>query len=140
MTIRQIELIEDSWDFVITNAAGAAQLFYQRLFQESPHLKDLFKGDMREQERKLTSLITFAVRKLRNIEEIVDDVKALGTRHHGYGVKTEDYNDVALALLWTLEQGLGTRWNDEVCDAWTTLYGLLAETMRSAPEKTTLNR
>lgn len=133
MTTRQIELIEDSWDYVITNTADAARLFYERLFSESPHLKALFKSDMREQERKLISLITFAVRKLRNIEEIVGDVKALGTRHHGYGVKAEHYNDVALALLWTLEQGLGSRWNDEVCEAWTTLYGLLAETMRNAP-------
>jgi hemoglobin-like flavoprotein len=133
MTPKQIELIEESWDHVITNTKEAGQLFYDRLFKESPELKPLFKGDMRDQERKLISLITFAVSKLRNINEIIDDVKALGARHKQYGVKDEYYSNVATALLWTLEQGLGERWTDEVKQAWTTLYMTLAEIMTKAP-------
>jgi hemoglobin-like flavoprotein len=133
MTTRQIELIEESWDFVITNTTEAGKLFYDRLFAESPHLRPLFKGDIRDQERKLISLITFAVGKLRNINEIIDDVRALGTRHKHYGVKDEYYNNVATALLWTLEQGLGAKWNEEVKQAWTSLYITLADVMTKAP-------
>lgn len=133
MTNRQIELIEESWDFVITNTAEAGQLFYNRLFEESPNLKPLFKGDIRDQERKLISLITFAVSKLRNIDQIIEDVRALGTRHKQYGVKDEYYTNVATALLWTLEQGLGARWTEEVKQAWTTLYLTLADVMTKSP-------
>ncbi|MEQ9164899.1 MAG: globin family protein [Fulvivirga sp.] len=135
MTEKQIELVEDSWDYVITNTREAGKLFYERLFSESPHLKHMFKEDMRDQERKLISLITFAVSKLSNIDEIIADVQALGTRHKGYGVKDEDYGNVASALLWTLEQGLGDRWTEEVKDAWVTLYTTLAGIMTKAPEK-----
>jgi hemoglobin-like flavoprotein len=135
MTERQIKLIEDSWDYIITNTEEAGNLFYTRLFQQSPTLRPLFKDNMRDQEIKLISLITFAVRKVNNLEEIANDVKALGTRHKGYGVKDEHYNDVASALLWTLEQGLGNQWNDEVKEAWTTLYVTLAGVMTKAPAK-----
>lgn len=135
MTPRQIEIIEDSWDYIITNTEEAGNLFYNRLFQQSPALRPLFKDDMRDQERKLISLITFAVSKLKNIDSIISDVQALGTRHKGYGVKDEHYNDVASALLWTLEQGLGDRWNNEVKQAWTDLYVTLAGVMTKAPAK-----
>lgn len=133
MTTRQIELIEDSWDFVITNTTEAGQLFYERLFQESPHLHTLFKGEIRDQERKLISLITFAVSKLRTIDEIVEDVRALGTRHKQYGVQDEHYINVANALLWTLEQGLGSRWTEEVKQAWIAVYTTLSDIMTKAP-------
>jgi hemoglobin-like flavoprotein len=90
---------------------------------------------MKEQERKLIALITFAVSKLRNIDTIISDVQALGTRHKGYGVKDEFYGDVASALLWTLEKGLGNQWNNEVKQAWTDLYVTLAGVMTKAPAK-----
>ncbi len=135
MTPRQIQLVQDSWDFVITNTKEAGNIFYTRLFEQSPHLKSLFKENMRDQERKLISLITFAVSKLNNLGEIMSDVQALGTRHKGYKVKDEDYGDVAKALLWTLEKGLGNKWNPEVEDAWTTLYTALAGIMTKAPAK-----
>lgn len=135
MTPKQIELIEDSWDFVITNTEEAGRIFYDRLFEESPHLRPLFKGDLREQQRKLISLITFAVSKLANLDEIIKDVEALGARHRNYGVKDEHYNNVASALLWTLEKGLGSRWTPEVKQAWTDLYVALAGIMMKAPQK-----
>jgi hemoglobin-like flavoprotein len=135
MTARQIKLVEDSWDYIITNTEEAGNLFYTRLFEQSPALRPLFKENMREQERKLISLITFAVSKVNNLDEIANDVVALGTRHKGYGVKDEMYNDVATALLWTLEQGLGSQWNNEVKEAWTTLYVTLAGIMTKAPAK-----
>lgn len=135
MTPREVQLIQNSWDFIITNTQEAGQIFYNRLFEQSPHLKPLFKSNMRDQERKLISMITFAVGKLNNLEEVVNDVRALGTRHKGYGVKDEYYNDVAAALLWTLEKGMGSNWNEEVKSAWTNLYVTLAGIMSKAPAK-----
>ena len=34
------------------------------------------------------------------------------------------------ALLWALEQGLGTEWTEEVKDAWVTLYGFMTNEMK----------
>lgn len=47
-------------------------------------------------------------------------------------MKEEHFQPVAEALLWTLEQGLGDAWDDEVKAAWTEAYVLLSTTMIDA--------
>jgi hemoglobin-like flavoprotein len=42
-----------------------------------------------------------------------------------YGVKPAPYDSVGAALLWTLEQGLGSKFTDELKAAWTTACGTL---------------
>ena len=59
-------------------------------------------------------------------------VEDLGRRHVGYGVMDEHYDTVGAALLWTLEKGLGDAFTTEVREAWTSVYGLLATTMKNA--------
>jgi hemoglobin-like flavoprotein len=49
-------------------------------------------------------------------------------------VKDVDYDTVGAALLWTLQQGLGPAFTPEVKSAWTTVYGLLASTMKAAAQ------
>ena len=53
-------------------------------------------------------------------------------RDAGYGVKPRHYAPVGSALLWTLEQGLGTAFTPEVKDAWATAYIVLSTTMIDA--------
>lgn len=132
MTPRQIALVQNSWKDVLAVRETAAQLFYLRLFALDPSLQSMFKGDMREQGRKLVAMIGVAVAGLTRIETLVPVIEALGRRHAGYGVRDEHYVTVASALLWTLEQGLGARFTPEVRDAWTAAYGLLAGTMQGA--------
>lgn len=56
----------------------------------------------------------------------------MGRRHLNYGVQDEHYDTVAGALLWTLEQGLGEAFTDEVKEAWTAAYVLMAGVMKDA--------
>ena len=135
MTPKQIELVEDSWDFVLINTEGAGMIFYSRLFEIAPELKPLFKESPEAQAQKLVSLITFAVTKLRTIGEIVEDVKSLGKRHKKYNVKSEHYAIVAEALLWTLEKALQKSWDEEMKEAWIAVYTLLSTTMISASQE-----
>jgi hemoglobin-like flavoprotein len=52
-------------------------------------------------------------------------------RHVGYGVTDAHYGSVGAALLWTLGQGLGEAFTDEVRDAWAAAYTLLAGVMQT---------
>ena len=76
------------------------------------HFKDMFadkvKEKMAEQKKKLMQTLAVCVNGLSDIGEIVPAVRALGQRHVGYRVKDEHYETVGAALLWTLEQGLGS--------------------------------
>jgi nitric oxide dioxygenase len=138
MTSRQIELIENSWDYVLLNVEEAGSIFYKKLFELRPELRTLFKGDLKSQAQKLTSMITFLVHKLNNLQDVKSDIIALGKRHKNYQVKPGHYETVGQALLWTLEQGLGKDWNDELRTAWLELYTLLSKIMIAAQEESTL--
>lgn len=132
MTPRQIGLVKSSWDKVLPISETAAVLFYGKLFELDPDLKPLFKGDLKEQGKKLMTMLDVVVKGLDNLETIIPAARASGARHAGYGVKDKDYDTVASALLWTLGEGLGDSFDDELKEAWTTAYVLLSTTMKDA--------
>ena len=139
LTAPQVALVQATWETVVPIADQAASLFYRKLFDLDPDLKALFRTDMETQGKKLMQMITVAVRGLNNLDGIVPAVQQLGKRHVGYGVKKEHYDTVATALLWTLEQGLGEAFTDEVQTAWATTYTVLADTMKAAAADTRTN-
>ena len=67
MDANQINLVQSSWSKVIPISETAADLFYNRLFEIDPSTKVLFKGDMKEQGRKLMQMITAAVNGLNDL-------------------------------------------------------------------------
>ena len=132
MTPEQVTLVQESWAKVTPIAETASELFYGRLFETAPEVKPYFKGDMKEQGKKLMIMISTAVNALNNVEAVVPAIQELGKRHVSYGVKPEDYDSVGAALLWTLEQGLGDDFTPETKAAWASVYGLVATTMKDA--------
>ena len=132
MTDEQVRLVQESFDKVRPISEVTADLFYKRLFELDPSLRVMFKGDLKEQGKKLMSTLSFAVNGLAKLDSIVGAVEELGRRHVGYGVKTEHYATVGEALLWTLQQGLGDDFTSEVKFAWVEAYGLLAGVMQNA--------
>jgi hemoglobin-like flavoprotein len=129
MTPKQKELVQHSFALLSPVAEQAGQLFYDRLFQLDPALRNLFKSDLSEQSRMLMQMLSVAVRGLDRLEEIVPAVRLLGRRHAGYGVTERDFATVGAALLWTLERGLGPAFTPEVRDAWAAVYAVLTQTM-----------
>lgn len=137
MTPKQIELVQGSFAQVAPIADEAAALFYHNLFSADPSLKPLFKGDMQAQGKKLMQMIGVAVGKLNELDVLVPVLECLGERHLEYGVEDSHYATVGGALLKTLGQGLGDAFTEEVEQAWTTAYGVMANTMIAAANKTT---
>ena len=75
-------------------------------------------------------VIDAAVNGLSLFERIRPSIQELGRRHADYGVKDHHYGTVGAALLWTLGKSLGTDFTPQVRQAWTTVYGVLATSMR----------
>ena len=133
MTPTQIELIRTSWASVEPIADVAATLFYDRLFEQDPAVRRLFRRtDMAAQKKNLMQTLTVVVKGIDRLDALVPAVQALGRRHAGYGVRPEHYDLVGAALLWTLEQGLEDAFTPETAEAWATVYTLLATTMKEA--------
>ena len=135
MTITQneIELVTTTFAKVAPIADQAAELFYGRLFEIDPTTPPLFEDtDMTEQGKKLMQMLSVAVGSLGKLDALIPQVEALGARHINYGVTKDQYGTVGAALLWTLEQGLGDAFTDDVKAAWTTVYTTLADVATSA--------
>ena len=135
MTPEQKDLVQSTWIPVNEISETAASLFYNKLFELDPSLRPLFKGDITEQGKKLMTMIGAAVRGLDDLGELTPVVKGLGKRHVGYNVKDEHYATVGEALIWTLGQGLGDKFTEEVKEAWTIVYTTLADLMKGAAQE-----
>jgi hemoglobin-like flavoprotein len=138
LTLTQKTLVQESFATIAPIADDAAVLFYRRLFEIDPSLQGMFRGDMAEQRKKLMQMLTAAVKGLDRLDQLVPIVQELGRRHAAYGVLDAHYDTVGGALLWTLEMGLGAGFTPETREAWVTVYGLLATTMKEAARDATI--
>ena len=132
MSPEQKALVKETWLKVAPMAESATRLFYDRLFEIDATTRPLFQTtNLAEQRRKLIQALTAVVQGLDHLEALVPTIEDLGRRHAQFGVTDSHYDAVGAALLWTLEQGLGSGWTPEVKVAWSGAYALLADVMRA---------
>ena len=132
MTPRQIRTVQSTWVKILLLKDRAPQLFYEKLFETDPSLRELFRGDMRQQSAKLMQVMDAAVNGLSRLERIVRLIQELGIRHVDYGVKDADYKTVGAALIRTLQQGLGDGFTPAVRDSWFSCCALVSAEMKGA--------
>lgn len=132
MTPAQIKLVQASFAQVAPIAATAADLFYGRLCEIAPHLREMFPEDLSEQKKKLMAMLGTVVAGLDRLDTLMPAVKALGRSHAEYGVTSAHFAPVGVALLWTLKKGLGEAFTPDVREAWATAYSTLSQTMIEA--------
>lgn len=118
-------------------AVDATKLFYKHLFEEYPDVIKLFgHADMEAQAEKLYKTVSLAVEFLNDMDTLVPKLEEMGERHaKEFNCKREHYDAVGASLIWTLKTGLGDAWTDEVADAWTWVYGVIAKTMGDAGDR-----
>ena len=130
LTKNEIVLIKKSWSSIKKiNVAVIGDIFYSKLFFDNPELRKMFPEDMEGQYHKLLDMLNTIIERLEKIDELKGDIVAMAKRHEDYGVKPHHYNLVGMALLWTLQKGLGAEWTDDVRSAWVNCYAILSGTM-----------
>jgi hemoglobin-like flavoprotein len=102
MNPNQVAAVRDSFAQLLPQADAVARLFYARLFDLDPQLRQLFKSDMRAQRGMLMSMLAAGVNGLGNIDALRPVLQDLGARHVDYGVRYAHYDTVGAALLDTL--------------------------------------
>ena len=130
MTPQQVAQVQDSFARVVPIADEAARIFYGRLFELDPDLRNLFPQRMEDQRRKLMQTLGVAVQNLHDLPTLAPVARELGARHVGYGVHEAHYDLVGKALLHTLEVGLGPAWTPALREAWEETFGLIAGEMK----------
>lgn len=129
ITAEEASLLRHSWRAIEGDAAGIGDLFYRKLFELAPQLRKHFPQEMAAQREKLMATLGHAVAYLDHLDTLEEDVRALGRRHVGYGASEVDYSVVGDALMWTLEQGLGDAWSNDMERAWEKTFTALSQVM-----------
>ncbi len=132
MTPEQITLVQSSWTQLRPLQAAAAGFFYGRLFEIAPDTRPLFTRDIHVQGVMLMKTLDSVVDHLGHLDDVLPAAAQLARRHVGYGVKEAHYDSVGTALLWTLEQALGSGFTPALRTAWAAAYKALATAMKQA--------
>jgi nitric oxide dioxygenase len=129
MTPEQLSLVQSSFRRLESSLPVMATRFYDGLFAKDPTLRTMFTIDMEEQKVRFTEKLTEIVRAISDLDALLTVTRALGVRHHGYGVRASHYPVVGAALLDAIASVLGDAFDPDTREAWALAYGLVAETM-----------
>ncbi|MBM4158787.1 MAG: hypothetical protein FJ216_08425 [Ignavibacteria bacterium] len=131
LTKRDITLIKESYKKIREKSEESCwSTLYKRLFEINPETVKLFKGDIKEQERRIMNMMNTVIEGLNNVQIIFPALQELGKRHFEYGVKKEYYVFLGEALFYTIEKESGKDFTKEVRNAWEKLYEIMSEVMQ----------
>jgi|SRR6478752_852032 len=115
----QDQLIRDSFAVVHEMPEAIAMLFYGRLFNLDPSLRQMFRVDMHVQSKKLMDTLAAVVDSLQHFDRMRPVLRELGRKHAvEYGVRPEHYQLLLDSLLWAFAQALQQDFYPETKAAW----------------------
>jgi hemoglobin-like flavoprotein len=110
--------------------------FYRRLFEIAPEVRRLFKRDIHLQAKKFSDTLAWVIAHLEHPQELCKELRTLGARHSGYGVKIDQYAPVGSALIWMFQRTLGDRFTSEMEEAWVEFYAFASLEMERGSRET----
>ena len=132
MTDEDTRLVQESWSRIEFLHDMVAELFYTRLFELDPALREVFAADARERQQKFASFMGATVRALDRTDVLLPVVRSLGVRNPAFATNDRFHANVALALLWTLDKSLRGDFTPQVKSAWIATYGVLSQALRTS--------
>ncbi len=105
----------------------AALVFYQNLFKLNPELKATFDSDIELRAITLMDKLANALSLLEKPDELIPALEDLGAKHLDYKSGSDNFKNVAAALLLMLSNVLGKNFDDETRAAWARLCEVVEE-------------
>jgi hemoglobin-like flavoprotein len=100
--------------------------FYGRLFELAPEVRPLFSREIGLQEKEFSDTFAWVIANLEHLDKLCTEMRALGARHRGYGVKVDRHAPLGSALIWMFQRSLGERFTPEMEEAWLEFYAFLS--------------
>jgi hemoglobin-like flavoprotein len=134
-----IRHLQESVALLPTGDLAPVEEFYRHLFERAPEVRPLFKRDLDLQAKKFSDMLAWVVAHLDHPHEFCQELRTLGARHSGFGVKIDQYAPVGSALIWMFQRTLGDRFTPEMEEAWVEFYAVASlEMERGSRETATL--
>src|SRR5699024_5229092 len=129
LTERDIDIVKSTVPILQEQGDVITSLFYQRMFENHPELKNIFnqtnqrKGD---QSKALAGTVLAAAANIDQLEAILPKVKEVAQKHRSLNIKPEHYPIVGKYLLLAMKEVLGDTASDDVINAWNKAYNEIA--------------
>ena len=133
ITIRQLQ---ESVALLSVGDLAPVHEFYRRLFELAPELRPMFKTELNLQVKKFSDMLTWVIAHLEHPDELCQEMRELGARHSGYGVKIDQYAPIGSALIWMFQRTLGDRFTPEMEEAWLEFYAFASLEMERGSRET----
>jgi hemoglobin-like flavoprotein len=128
----EVKTLEESFDLVAPQGDELMRRFYDRLFEVAPAVRPLFaNADMDRQRKALLNMLVVVRESLRDLDNIVPDLEALGAKHAEWGARPEHYPVVGEVLLGEMAALAGDAWKPEYTAAWQEAYAVVQDVMLS---------
>ncbi len=119
----QVELLEQSFNYIKPYRNQFVSSFYENLVKASPKIKSLFAAlEPETLKNQLWDSLVLVVANLRQPDTLNDVLQGLGARLFTYGALAKHYPLVRDAFFATFEQFLGSEWNSKFQQAWLDAY------------------
>ncbi|AZK47012.1 NO-inducible flavohemoprotein [Paenibacillus lentus] len=127
---RTIEIIKSTVPVLEVHGETITRTFYQTMFKNHPELLNIFNHANQRQGKQPTALANAVYAAAANIdalERILPVVRGIAHKHRALGILPEHYPIVGENLLGAIKTVLGEAATDEIIEAWSKAYGIIAD-------------
>jgi hemoglobin-like flavoprotein len=132
LTEKQIDLIRESYRWLMPEAQRLSTTFYDDLFRRAPHLRKLFREDLAEQGMKFMTAIGMITGHLADPRTLDARLEELGRGHAMFDLRPMDYREMEEAMIDTLAEAFKSKFSSEIEFAWRSAFGHMAAHMQTA--------
>jgi hemoglobin-like flavoprotein len=136
MTPEEVDLVTKSFDALWPIRRKLAGRFYHRFFELAPDSRRLFPDDMERQHLKLMDSLAAIVGALDQHEIFQSVISHTARQHARFGAAPAHFVAFREALMWSLQEQLGSTFTPEMKRAWSQLYDAVQSKMVAAAQPT----
>lgn len=129
LSANTITIIKSTVPVLKDHGTEITKRFYERLFTSHPELLHIFNHANQKQGKQqaaLANAVYAAAVHIDQLPAILPVVKQIAHKHRSLGVKAEHYPIVGQNLLAAMKDVLGDAATDEILQAWSDAYGVIA--------------
>jgi len=139
-TDEQIQRLTRSFQLMEPQLDALVSVFYRRLFDAAPQVRDLFSDDLKSQKEHMTAALLLVAKNIHDLEFLRLPLQRMGATHVGYGAEQQHYPVVRDAMVGALGEVAGYTWTQALADDWSTaldtVAGFMIEGARQADATT----
>ncbi|CEG29418.1 NO-inducible flavohemoprotein [Bacillus sp. B-jedd] len=127
---QKIDIVKSTVPVLEQHGEKITTRFYQLMFEAHPELLNIFNHANQKQGRQqkaLAGAVYAAAMYIDNLEAILPVVTQIAHKHRSLGIKAEHYPIVGKYLILAIKDVLGDAATDEIIEAWTEAYGVIAD-------------